>query len=164
MLLYVKNALLIKYSNYLINSVTIVLFKINFFGLCNFFFKFEKKNLFFSTGLKNMYFFLFFLKKYLFCHQIELKFNFIKKNHNSIMLLKSPIKYKISKHILTHHKNKFVISIQFIASIIDYKMFSKLFNITTFLKSINFFSTPLMSVTAVRLHCILNCQNLLMYK
>lgn len=61
--------------------------------------------------MKNIYFFLLFLKKNLFFKNLKFSFKFLKKNYNSIMLLKSPIKYKISKHQLTNHKNKFLLTI-----------------------------------------------------
>lgn len=77
------------------------------------FYRFAKEKIFFTTGMKNLYFFLYFLKKCLKSNNIYLNFFFLKKNSKPIMILKSPIKYKISKHLVSKHRNRFVINVSF---------------------------------------------------
>ena len=60
------------------------------------FYKFPKEKIFFTTGMKNLYFFFYFLKKCLKTNNVFLNFYFKKNKSNPIMILKSPIKYKIS--------------------------------------------------------------------
>ncbi len=76
------------------------------------FYRFAKEKVLFTTGMKNLYFFLYFLKKCLKTTDISINFFFFKQKSKPIMILKSPIQYKISKHIVTKHKSPFVLSVK----------------------------------------------------
>ena len=84
---------------------------LKFSGSVNMFYRFSKEKIFFTTGMKNLYFFLYFLKKYFKTSNIYMNFYFIKQKSKPIMILKSPIQYKISKHLITKHKNPFILKI-----------------------------------------------------
>lgn len=126
--------------------------KFLFFGFCNFFFKFEKNNHQFAIGMKNIYFFLFLLKKYFKFLSIDLIFKFQKKYSKTFMLLKSPNKYKISKHILQHSKHYFRLEI--IGYFLDlpcitnfFKLYFLIFNF----KKISIFSVPLLTINQIKI-------------
>ena len=86
---------------------------LNFTGVAVMFYKFPKEKVFFTTGMKNLYFFFYFLKKCLKTNNVLLNFYFKKSKSNPIMILKSPIQYKISKHLVSKHRYKFSINVTY---------------------------------------------------
>jgi len=126
--------------------------KFLFFGFCNFFFKFEKNNHQFSIGMKNIYFFLFLLKKYFKFSSINMSFKFQKKYSKTFMLLKSPNKYKISKHILSSSKHYFKLEIiGYFVELPCIVNFFKLYFLIFNFKKISIFSIPLLTITQIKI-------------
>lgn len=87
------------------------------FYLVNFSLKAIQKRESFDIGLKNFYFYFYFFKKILNFKKYKFFLKFIKSKKRGIMILKSPIKYKISKHIINKNDKHMLLTLK----IFDFK-------------------------------------------
>ncbi len=94
-----------------------------------------------------------------------MNFYFIKQKSKPIMILKSPIQYKISKHLITKHKNPFILKINIpykseFMNIFDCIWIYKYFYIY---KNYLFLSNPLVNISTLKIQFTFVASNLFQY-